>query len=141
MIFSTASQPFTAYSTVKPSSSRRVMAISRLRSLSSTSRMRLWRSRWLGSTCWVLASWAAAVAPSHASCKVSSTVNEVPLPWVLFTEIVPCIMSTRFFVMAMSSPVPWMPLMVEVRSRSKGSKMCSTNSGLMPMPVSDTVKR
>jgi hypothetical protein len=41
-----------------------------------------------------------------------------------------------FLVMAMPRPVPWMPLVVEFRSRSKGSKIRATNSSLMPMPVS-----
>ena len=53
--------------------------------------------------------------------------------------MVPFIMSTMFLVMAMPRPVPWMPLMVEFRSRSKGSKIRSTNSWLMPMPVSRMV--
>ncbi len=63
-------------------------------------------------------------------------MNSVPVPGSLLTEIAPFIISTIFLVMAMPKPVPWMPLMVEFRSRSKGSKMCSTNSWLMPMPVS-----
>ena len=63
-----------------------------------------------------------------------------PLPSSLATEMAPPIMSTMFLVMAMPSPVPWMPLTVLVRSRSKGSKTWARNSWLMPMPVSFTWK-
>ena len=41
-----------------------------------------------------------------------------------------------FLVMAMPRPVPWILLTVEVRSRSKGSKIFWANSWLMPMPLS-----
>ena len=51
----------------------------------------------------------------------------------------PSMLSTMAFVMAMPRPVPWMPLTVDVRSRSKGSKIRAANSSLMPMPVSATV--
>ena len=64
----------------------------------------------------------------------------LPFPSSLVTEMVPSIMSTMFLVMAMPSPVPWMPLTVLVRSRSKGSKTWARNSLLMPMPVSFTWK-
>ena len=70
------------------------------------------------------------------SRKVTTTINSVPTPCLLLTEMVPFIISTMFLVMAMPRPVPWMPLVVEFRSRSKGSKMWETNSSLMPMPVS-----
>ena len=65
-------------------------------------------------------------------------MNVVPLPSSLSTVISPSIMSTMFLVMAMPSPVPWMPLTVLERSRSKGSKTWARNSRLMPMPVSFT---
>ena len=71
--------------------------------------------------------------------KVKATMHSVPTPCLLFTSMVPFIMSTMFLVMAIPRPVPWMPLMVELRSRSKGSKICCMNSLLMPMPVSRTV--
>ena len=67
---------------------------------------------------------------------MKETINSVPTPCSLRTLMVPFIMSTMFLVMAIPRPVPWMPLMVEFRSRSKGSKMWETNSLLMPMPVS-----
>ena len=70
--------------------------------------------------------------------KVRETLNSVPTPCSLLTEMEPFIMSTMFLVMAMPRPVPWMRLMVELRSRSKGSKMWETNSSLMPIPVSFT---
>ena len=82
--------------------------------------------------------WTQKSAPSPAAGrgKDSSTVNTLPSPWRLSAWITPPMRSTRFLVMAMPSPVPWMPLVVEFRSRSKGSKMWETKSSLMPMPVS-----
>ena len=68
-----------------------------------------------------------------------TTVNSLPSPSVLFTVMVPFIMSTRLLVMAMPSPVPWMPLMVVLRSRVKASKIVFWNSGFMPMPLSQMV--
>ena len=68
------------------------------------------------------------------------TTNSVPTPCSLFTRMEPFIISTMFFVIAIPSPVPCILLMVELRSRSKGSKMRLTNSSLMPMPVSLMVK-
>ncbi len=68
--------------------------------------------------------------------KEMFTMNSVPAPCRLFTSMAPFIISTMFLVIAMPRPVPWMPLVVEFRSRSKGSKMWATNSSLMPMPVS-----
>ena len=53
-------------------------------------------------------------------------------------RMLPPISSTRLLVMAMPRPVPWMPLTVELRSRSKASNTFSANSSLMPMPVSLT---
>ena len=47
--------------------------------------------------------------------------------------MVPPIISTMFLVMAMPRPVPWIWLTVELRSRSKGSKIFFANSGLMPV--------
>ena len=52
--------------------------------------------------------------------------------------MVPCMSSAMRLVMAIPRPVPWMPLTVELRSRSKGSKTRAANSGAMPMPVSLT---
>ena len=76
-----------------------------------------------------------SLGPAH-SRKVSRTTNSEPTPLALFTVMEPFIISTMFLVMAIPRPVPWMPLVVELRSRSKGSKMWLTNSSLMPMPVS-----
>ena len=66
------------------------------------------------------------------------TTNSEPLPTSLSTAMVPPIMSTMFFEMAMPRPVPWMPLTVEVRSRVKASKMVFLKASLMPMPLSLT---
>ena len=79
---------------------------------------------------------SATSLPPVERRKVMETVNSVPTSCLLRTWMLPFIMSTMFFVMAMPRPVPWMPLVVEFRSRSKGSKMCFTNSGDIPMPVS-----
>ena len=73
--------------------------------------------------------------------KINSTVKTLPSPSWLSTWMTPPISSTRFLVMAIPRPVPWMPLEVEVNSREKGSKMVLTNSGLMPMPLSLTAKQ
>ena len=70
--------------------------------------------------------------------KSSSTVNVEPFPSSLSTEIFPPIISTIFLVIAIPSPVPWIPLTVLVLSRSKGSKTCFWNSSLIPIPVSFT---
>lgn len=45
-----------------------------------------------------------------------------------------------FFVMAMPRPVPGTPEDVALSSRANDSKMCSWNSGVIPMPVSRTMK-
>ena len=58
-------------------------------------------------------------------CIRNDTVKIEPFPSSLVTEIVPPIMSTIFLVIAIPSPVPWIPLTVLVRSRSNGSKTCS----------------
>ena len=76
--------------------------------------------------------------PSELTRKVKETVNSDPTFCLLITLIVPFIIVTMFFVIAMPSPVPWIPLMVELCSRSNGSKIWETNSSLMPMPVSLT---
>ena len=63
-------------------------------------------------------------------------INSLPLPCAVCTSMVPPIISTIFLVIAMPRPVPCIRLTVEVRSRSKGSKIFWANSGLMPMPLS-----
>ena len=87
--------------------------------------------------------WTQKSAPSPAAGrgKDSSTVNTLPSPWRLSAWITPPMRSTRFLVMAMPSPVPWMPLVVEFSSRLKGSNTVRRKSGLMPMPLSRTIKR
>ena len=75
---------------------------------------------------------------SAGSARGKSTVivNSVPFPFSVWTLISPPIISTILFVIARPSPVPWILLTVEVRSRSKGTNRRSTNSRLIPMPVS-----
>ena len=67
-------------------------------------------------------------------------VNSDPTPNSLFTLIVPPIISTIFFVIAIPSPVPGIRLTVEVSSLVNGSKICSANSSLIPIPLSFTTK-
>jgi len=64
----------------------------------------------------------------HMFLNSRVTTNSVPLSTSLYTSIVPPIISTMFFVMDIPSPVPWIPLTVEVRSLSNGSKICFINS-------------
>ncbi len=75
-----------------------------------------------------------------SACTRSGTrmINSVPLPGSVRISMVPPIISTMFLVIAMPRPVPWIRLTVELRSRSKGSKIFFANSGLMPMPLSLT---
>ena len=65
-------------------------------------------------------------------------INVVPSPGAVSTSIVPPIMSTMFFVIDMPSPVPCIPLTVEVRSRVNISKTVAANSFVMPIPLSFT---
>ena len=67
------------------------------------------------------------------------TVNVEPTPILLSTSTVPPISPTSFFTMPIPMPLPSTLLTVEVRSRSKGSKMCFWNSCDIPMPLSATV--
>ena len=62
----------------------------------------------------------------------------LPFPVSLSTVISPPIISTILLVMGMPSPAPWIPLLVAVDSRSKGSKICFTNSFDIPIPLSWT---
>ena len=68
-------------------------------------------------------------------------VNVLPLPTSLWTLMVPPIMLTIFLAMVRPKPIPWTPLRVEFFSRAKGSKIRFRNSGLIPIPVSDTTRR
>lgn len=63
-------------------------------------------------------------------------INSVPLSCSVCTSIVPPIISMMFFAMDIPSPVPCILLTVELRSRSKGLKIRSANSLLMPISVS-----
>ena len=58
----------------------------------------------------------------------------------LDTVIVPSIKSTRFFAIAIPSPVPCTLLTVEACSLEKAVKIDSMKSGLIPIPVSRTEK-
>ena len=62
--------------------------------------------------------------------------TSVPSPSALSTTICPPMLSTKFLTMDIPSPVPSMRLMAAFWTRSKGRKMRSRNSLLMPMPLS-----
>ena len=98
------------------------------------------KSRWHRSAA---AAFSRASASSSASAARSGSVmaNVEPRPTTLSTAISPPIRSTRLLVMVMPSPVPSVLLAYPRPSRSKGRKMRSRNSGVMPQPVSLTVKR
>ena len=70
-----------------------------------------------------------------------TTVNLVPLPSSLSTEILPFIISTRDFTMERPSPVPMTPDSEDVFSLEKGSKICSRYSCFIPMPESPITVR
>ena len=65
-------------------------------------------------------------------CSSRSTVKVEPFPFSLSTVILPPIRSSRFFVMAIPRPVPWILLVTLSSSRVKAWKIFSTYSGVMP---------
>ena len=128
--------PFSAVSTSKPICCRSITAISRLIMLSSASSSRLpAKSAALSPASGISAFGTSSSAASRYFMR--STIC-VPLPGAVSTSMVPPIMSTMLFVIERPSPVPSVPLSVEVRSRSKALNMRSANSRDMPMPVSCT---
>ena len=133
---STASQPSGTDSTIKSASSRMVSASIRLISMSSTSRMRY--SPW--------ARWSSASAPAGASSAAPpanfrgrSTVKTEPWFFLLRTVMDPPIRFSRLLVMDSPSPVPTVPALVELSSRSKASYIRRMKSSVIPTPVSATV--
>ena len=69
----------------------------------------------------------------------STTVNVVPFPCSLWQSMEPPIRSTICFVMARPRPVPWMLFTRLSVWRENGWYMFAMNSGVIPMPVSDTL--
>ena len=68
--------------------------------------------------------------------RLTITVNSVPTPFSDSTSIVPFIISTRFFVIAIPSPVlPYLLLRLP-SSWAKASNTLGMKSRSMPMPVS-----
>ncbi len=65
-------------------------------------------------------------------CSSRSTVKVEPLPFSLSTVIFPPIRSSRFLVIAMPRPVPWILLVTLSSSRVKAWKIFCWYSGLMP---------
>ena len=61
-------------------------------------------------------SWSMASLPA---CSSSSTVKVVPFPFTLSTAMEPPIRSSRFLVMAIPRPVPWILLVTLSSSRVK----------------------
>ena len=80
------------------------------------------------------------ISASGASAISMSRVrrNSVPSPCFDFTFISPPMASTMYLVMAMPRPVPSVLWTRALSSRAKESKICSINSGDMPMPLSCT---
>ena len=98
---STATEPSWAVVTVAPWSSMRVLAISVLSSLSSTSRM--FRPSMLACP----SSGRAACVGSGATSNGMVTTKVLPSPFTLLTSICPPMRSTSFFTIDMPRPVPW----------------------------------
>src|SRR5574344_680450 len=67
-------------------------------------------------------------------------VNSLPFPLVLSTLISPFIRVTRFLVMAIPKPVPWILDTVVFLSLSKGSQIRVKNSSDIPIPLSLILK-
>ena len=107
--------------------------------LSSTSRILEPLSR--ASSTSSSASSPAPAGSSSALSKVSSTEKVVPAPFWLCTEMVPPIRSTSCLEMVRPSPVPPYLRAVSEPAWVNDSKICSTYSGAMPMPVSLISKR
>ena len=80
----------------------------------------------------ISSSWTRAFSRSRV------TRNSVPLSCSLSTSMEPCMASMMYLVMAMPRPEPSVFWTRRSSSREKESKMCSLNSGDMPMPVSFT---
>ena len=129
---STASCPSLTMVSVAPSSEREMRTISALSSLSSASSRCRPRRLAVGS-----GGGGAATACSETA-KGSVMTKVEPTPSVLLISMVPCIFSTRFWTMVMPRPVPFRSATF---SWEKGSKICSRNASLMPMPVSEMVQR
>ena len=66
-----------------------------------------------------------------------STVKVVPSCFLLCTEMVPPIISTYFFTIAIPSPAPWYCVLASESSCANSSKISFVNSSLMPIPVSE----
>ena len=67
------------------------------------------------------------------------TTKVVPIPFLLFTRIVPSMSSTRRFTIGIPSPVPSILFAVVLFSRENSSKICGRNSSDIPIPVSEIV--
>ncbi len=64
--------------------------------------------------------------------SVSTTSKRLPFPSSLCTKISPPISSMIFFVIAIPSPVPCTLFVTELSALVNGSKICCTNSSVMP---------
>ena len=71
-----------------------------------------------------------------AAVSGMDTKKRLPLPSSLSTVMLPPMRSKRLFTIDMPRPVPSILLMAAVLTRSKGTKICSKNAGLIPMPLS-----
>ena len=128
---SKASCPFCASVSSQPSSFRMDTTIIRLISLSSTARMRFPFNVQPVSAV-LLAAFSSL--GDFAIGKGMETVNTVPFPSWLSTEMEPPIFSASVLLRVVPRPVPFCEAMR--RSCSKALQMFCKNSGLMPQPVS-----
>ena len=103
-----------------------------LRGSSSASRMR-------SGPCALTVLSTVAAGVFGAKPKGSTTRTVVPCPTVLAMVISPCIKSTSRRTMDSPSPAPWYLRVKELSTCRNGSKISSSLSSGMPIPVSVTV--
>ena len=84
---------------------------------------------------------ARATVLSSAILSSMRTSKQLPCPSSLSTSMVPPIASTRFLVIAIPRPVPWILFVTEFSARVKASKILSLKSADIPIPLSLTKKR
>ena len=131
---STAFFPFPARSGSAPSISSRSASISALMSTSSAkSILRPVSEMFLSAE---TSSFSAAAVSGSTGANSSPTVKVVPSPFLLVTSIVPSIMSTSLFVMAMPRPEPPYLLVELSSSCENASNIFGRYSSSIPAPVS-----
>ena len=77
----------------------------------------------------------------HEEIAGNCTVNTVPSPSVLLTDIIPPCFSTIVFATGKHRPVPLEESFLVLSARKKGTKILSMVSSCIPIPVSATVRK